>query len=78
VRTEAKGSAEGSVAKTGSSVRRGEGKRSLCGQPEQLVDHTILCEDISPGEPMMLAFAEPVHGFIALDGPLRGVERPKP
>jgi hypothetical protein len=27
--------------------------------------------------PLKLAFAEPMHGFIALDGPLGGVERPK-
>jgi hypothetical protein len=50
----------------------------LCYQAEQLVDDTILCEDISLGEPMMLAFAEPVHRFIALDGPLGCVERSKP
>jgi hypothetical protein len=50
----------------------------LCYQPKQLVDDTILCEDISLCEPMMLAFAEYVHRFIALDGPLGCVKRPKP
>ncbi len=31
----------------------------------------MLCEDIPLGNPLDLAFAEHVHGFITLDGPLR-------
>ena len=54
------------------------GELSLCGQPEQLVDDAVLGEDIPLGDPPELAFAEPVHGFIALDGPLRRVEAPNP
>jgi hypothetical protein len=34
-----------------------------------VVDDTILCEDIPLGNPLDLAFAEHVHGFITLDGP---------
>jgi len=43
-----------------------------------VVDDTILSEDIPLSDPLHLAFAEPMHGFIALDGPLRRVECPKP
>jgi hypothetical protein len=43
-----------------------------------MVDHTVLGEDFPRSDPLTLAFAEPVHGFIALDGPLRGVECSKP
>jgi len=54
------------------------GEHSLCCESEQLVDDTVLCEDITLGEPIMLAFAEHVYGFVALDRPLRGVECPTP
>ena len=54
------------------------GQRSLCGHPEHLVDHAVLCEDILLGHPLNLAFTEHVHGFIALDGPLRRGKRPTP
>jgi hypothetical protein len=53
------------------------GKLLLCRQPEQLVDDTVLGEGIPLGESLDLAFAEHIHGFIALDGSLRGVECPK-
>jgi hypothetical protein len=59
-----------------SEVRLGE--HSLCCESEQLVDDSVLGEDISFGEPIMLAFAEHVHGFLALDRPRRGVECPTP
>jgi hypothetical protein len=54
------------------------GELSLCGHPEQLVDDVVLGEDISFGHPPELAFAEHVHGFITLDGPLRRGKRSKP
>lgn len=54
------------------------GELSLGGQPEQLVDDTVLCEDILLGDPLDLAFAEHVYGFIALDRPLRRGKRSKP
>jgi hypothetical protein len=54
------------------------GEPSLCCESAQLVDDPVLGEDISLGEPIMLAFAGHVHGFVALDRPLRGVECPKP
>jgi hypothetical protein len=57
-------------------VRRGCGRSLRC-QPEQLVDDAVLGEDILFGYPLQLAFAEPVHGFIALDGPLCRVEASK-
>jgi NAD(P)-dependent dehydrogenase (short-subunit alcohol dehydrogenase family) len=50
----------------------------LCGQPKRRVDDAVLCEDIPLGGPFQLAFAERVHGFIALNGPLRRGEGPKP
>ena len=53
------------------------GKLFLCHQPEQLVDDTALGEDVPPGESLDLAFAEHMHGFIALNVPLRGVEGAK-
>jgi hypothetical protein len=46
------------------------GERLLCRQPEQLVDDVILSQDIPFGDPFQLAFAEHVHRFITLDGPL--------
>jgi hypothetical protein len=52
--------------------------RCLCGQPEQLVDHAVLCEDIALHKVLDLAFAQHVHGFIALDGPLRRLKGSKP
>ena len=55
-----------------------QGERSLCGYPEHLVDHAVLCEDILLGHPFNLAFTEHVHCFIALDGPLRRGKRPTP
>jgi hypothetical protein len=55
----------------------GDDANSSCGQPEQLVNDAVLGEGISLSNPRKLAFVEPMHGFIALDGPLRGVERPK-
>jgi hypothetical protein len=54
------------------------GELSLCDQPEQLVDDAVLGEDIPLGEPLDLAFAEHVHGFITLDGPLRRGKCSKP
>jgi hypothetical protein len=54
------------------------GERSLCGQTEHLVDHAVLCEDMLLGHPLKLAFAEHVHSFIALDGPLHRGKRPTP
>jgi hypothetical protein len=45
-----------------------------CRSPERLVDDAVLCEDIPFGHPSKLAFVEHVHGFIALDRPLRHVE----
>jgi hypothetical protein len=59
-------------------VGGGTGELSLGCQPEQLVDDTILREGIALGEPLKLAFAEHMHGFIALDGPLGRGERSKP
>jgi hypothetical protein len=59
-------------------VRKGWAELSLCGQPEYVVDDTVLSEDIPLSDPLDLAFAEHVHRFIALDGPLRRVECPKP
>jgi hypothetical protein len=47
------------------------GELSLCGQPEHVVDDTLLYEAIPLGHPLDLAFAEHVHGFITLDSPLR-------
>src|SRR5919199_2869617 len=47
---------------------------SLCGQPEQLVDDPVLGEAIPLGHPFELAFAQHVHGLIALNGPLCRVE----
>jgi hypothetical protein len=43
-----------------------------------LVDGTALCGDIFLGEPRDLAFAEPVHGFIALDRLLCRGKHPEP
>jgi hypothetical protein len=43
----------------------------LCCQPEQLVDHAVLGEDIPLRNALDLAFAQPMDGFIALDGPPR-------
>jgi hypothetical protein len=48
------------------------------GHPEQLVDDAVLGEDIPLGELLKLAFAEHVHGFIALDRSLRCMEGSKP
>jgi len=42
------------------------------------VDDAILYADIPLGHPLDLAFAEHVHGFIPLDGPLCRGKRPKP
>jgi hypothetical protein len=42
-----------------------------CRQPEHLVDRTVLCEEVPSDYSLELAFAEHVHGFIALDGPLQ-------
>jgi hypothetical protein len=42
--------------------------------PKHVVDDTVLCEDIPLGESLDLAFAKDIHGFIALDGPLRSAE----
>jgi hypothetical protein len=53
------------------------GKLLLSHQPEQLVDDTVLGEDVPPGDPLELAFAEHKHGFIALDDPLHGVKGAK-
>jgi hypothetical protein len=50
----------------------------LCGQPEQLVDDAVLGEDIPLDHSLDLAFGQHVHGFIALDRPLRPGKRPKP
>jgi hypothetical protein len=54
------------------------GERLLCRQPEQLVDDVILSQDIPFGDPFQLAFAEHVHRFITLDGPLGRSKCPKP
>ena len=54
------------------------GEDSSCCQAEHLVDDPILGKDISLGEPIELACAEHVHGFIALDGRLRRGKRPNP
>jgi hypothetical protein len=50
----------------------------LCCQPEQLVDHAVLCENISFRKALDLAFAQHMDGFIALDGPLRRMDAPNP
>jgi hypothetical protein len=50
----------------------------LCGQPEHLVDHAVLCEDIPPRKALDLPFAQPMDDFIALDGPLHRTECSKP
>jgi hypothetical protein len=50
----------------------------VCGQPEHLVDHAVLGEDIPLRHALDLAFAQHMDGFIALDGPLRRMERSKP
>jgi hypothetical protein len=55
-----------------------DGELLLCGQPEHLLDDTILCEDIPLGEPIELAFVEHMHRFIALDSALCRGERSKP
>jgi hypothetical protein len=54
------------------------GERSFGCQPAHLHDDTVLCEDIPLGHPLKLALTAPVHGFIALDGPLRRGKRRKP
>src|SRR6267142_3789591 len=54
------------------------GKHSLGCQPEHLVNDTVLCEYIPLGKSLNLAFAEHVHGFITLDGPLRRGKCSKP
>jgi hypothetical protein len=51
---------------------------TLCCQPEQPINDPVLCENISLGGSRELAFAKHVYGFIALDGPLRRGEGPKP
>jgi hypothetical protein len=50
----------------------------LCGQPEQLVDHAVLGEDISLRKALDLAFAQHMDGLIALDGLLSRLESSKP
>jgi hypothetical protein len=54
------------------------GEFSLCCHPEQLVDDPILGEDILLGNSFELTFVEHVHGFIALNRPLRCGKRPTP
>jgi len=66
----------GSVAKTDMG-ERGCARRSLCCYSEQLVDGPVLGQDIAAAGSRELAFADHVHGFIALDGPLCGGERSK-
>ena len=50
----------------------------LCGQPEHLVDHTVLGEDIPLRHALDLAFTQHMGGFIALNGSLRRLEGSKP
>src|SRR5882724_859817 len=66
----------GCMVKTHGSVRRG--KRALCGQPTQLVENLVLGEDIILADSFNLAVVEPMHGFIALNRPLRRGKRPTP
>jgi hypothetical protein len=42
--------------------------RSLCSHPKELVDDSVLGEDVSLGNSFKLAFEDPVDGFIALKG----------
>jgi hypothetical protein len=46
--------------------------------PEQSVNELALGEDIPLRDSLDLTFAEHMHGFIALNGPLGCGERPKP
>jgi hypothetical protein len=54
------------------------GDRSVCHQPEQLVEDLVLGKAIPLGDSLSRAFATPVQRFITVDRLRRGRQRSEP